>query len=168
MINKVLSGVGSIPATFSVNRANSILLLKQSRILARSSLIPHSSESSNFFIFACSLEFESSLPLSSSISRSLRRSLYDMALLDETSPNRGRMKWLKRMMGQIMATTRATKYSNFCTCFEMSKVLTRYIQVPKYPIRYNPSPYHQSEKLAIVTDTSPFFSGLTVASHATR
>ncbi len=77
--------------------------------------------------------------------------------MDETSLNRGRMKWLKRMMGQIMATTKATKYSNFCPCFEMSKVLTRYIQVPKYPTRYNPSPYHQSEKLVIVANTFPFF-----------
>jgi len=80
-----------------------------------------------------------------------------MALLDGVSLNRGRTKWLKRMMGQIIATTKATKYSNFCPCFEMSKVLTRYIQVPKYPNRYNPSPYQQSEKLAIVADTFPFF-----------
>ncbi len=103
------------------------------------------------------MEFESSLPLSSSIFRSLRGSLEDMALLDGVSLNRGRTKWLKRMMGQIIATTKATKYSNFCPCFEMSKVLTRYIQVPKYPTRYNPSPYQQSEKLAIVADTFPFF-----------
>ncbi len=109
------------------------------------------------------LEFESSLPLSSSIFRSLLGSLYEMALLEEASLNRGSMKWLKRMMGQIIATMRATKYSNFCPCFEMSKVLTRYIQVPKYPTKYNPSPYQQSEKLAIVADTFPFFSGLTIA-----